>query len=117
MERMGKQPDPDKFPIEDWEFPFEVQQAISIHAFLPDRWDGASGSYMGKDWSPITELLNSFNVTEDRNQVIYFTKIIDRFHTTETNDRIEVESKKREQEQKLKAQRGVRTPNITKRNG
>ena len=33
MERMGKEPDPDKFPLEDWEFPLEVQQAIYIHAF------------------------------------------------------------------------------------
>ena len=117
MERMGKEPDPDKFPLEDWEFPLEVQQAISIHAFLQDKWDGASGSYMGKDWSPITELLNSFKIIEDRNQVIYFTKIVDRFHTNDTNDRIEVETKKREQERKFKAQRGVRTPNVAKRNG
>ena len=114
MERMGKEVDPDKMPLEDHRFPLEVQEAIAIHAFLPDRWDGASGSYMGKDWSPITELLDSFNVQENRNQVIYFTKIIDRFHTNELNEKVSTERKKQEQASKLKAQRGVKTPNIRK---
>mgnify|MGYP003657029893 CR=1 FL=1 len=48
MERLGREPDPAKAPLEKSHFPFEVQIAFFVHSLLPERWDGASGSYLGK---------------------------------------------------------------------
>ena len=43
---------------------------------LPDRWDGASGHYMGKDWSPLRDLLDIHKV-EDQKTVCFFLKHIE----------------------------------------
>ena len=110
MEAMGKEPDPNKMPLPDHMFPIEVQYALVMHNFLPDSWDGASGSYMGKDWAAITELLNSFNIYESRQEVVYFTKLIDRFHIQSLNDKISEDRKK--EERKSKARSGAKTPTI-----
>ena len=109
MEKMGKEIDPNKF-INDDQFPLEVQQALSLHTYLPDRWEGMSGSYLGKDWSALTELLNSYNV-EDRRTVIFFLKFIDNFKQNSVNDRLEKDRK--QQEAKTKAPIGT-TPHIKK---
>ena len=87
-------------PIEDEHFPIEVQQALSIHTFLPDVWDGSSGSYMGKNWAALTELLDSHNI-EDRRTVIFFLKFIDNFRQDAVNEKIRKERK--EHEAKIKA--------------
>ena len=62
-ERLGKEPDYNKLPMSEGSFPYEVQLAFFIHSLLPDRWDGMSGSYMGKDWSAIGTLLDIHNIT------------------------------------------------------
>jgi hypothetical protein len=100
MEKMGKEINPNKMPIEDDDLPLEVQQSLAIHSYLPDRWDGSSGSYMGKDWSALTELLDSYNI-EDRRTVIFFLKVIDNFKQNSVNESLEKDRKK--QEAKIKA--------------
>ena len=67
-EQLGQEPDPDEMPPELKDFPLEIQEAFLVHAMLPDRWDGASGSYMGKDWSPLSQLLDIQQV-EDKKTV------------------------------------------------
>lgn len=101
---MGKEINPNKMPIEDSNYPLEVQQALSIHTFLPDIWDGSSGSYMGKNWTAVTELLNSYEI-EDRKTVIFFLKFIDNFKQNAVNDK--VAKQRKEQEAKTKAPVGT----------
>ena len=78
-EALGKDPDLDRMPLEDGDFPFEVQMAFFIHDILPERWDGASGSYLGKDWSALHTLLDVYEV-EDRVTVILFLKYVDMYN-------------------------------------
>jgi hypothetical protein len=66
------------------DFPLEVQEAFVIHAMLPDRWDGASGSYMGKDWSPLNDLLSIQEVL-DKKTVCFFLKHIESANTININ--------------------------------
>ena len=73
MERLGREPDPNKAPVEEWHFPMEIQQAFNIHKLLSDKWEGMSGSYLGKDWTAVELLLNIFEV-EDKKEVILFLK-------------------------------------------
>ena len=82
--QMGQDPDPDEMPPEVGDFPLEIQEAFLIHAILPDRWDGASGSYMGKDWSPLMDLLNIYKV-EDKRTVAFFLKHIESSNTININ--------------------------------
>jgi hypothetical protein len=71
-------------PVDDSIFPFEVQQALFVHSLLPDRWDGMSGSYMGKDWAALQGLLDIYEI-EDKKSVAYFLKHIEAQNMTSVN--------------------------------
>ena len=81
-------------------FPIEVQLAFLVHSFLPERWDGMSGSYLGKDWSALESILNTYNI-EDRPQVTFFLKYIDVYNSQRINT--EIERKRKSQELKGQA--------------
>lgn len=93
-EKLGKEPDYDKIPMDDNNFPYEVQLALLVHSVLPDRWDGMSGSYLGKDWSALGTLLNIYDV-EDKKTVSFFLKSIDMLQTRSINDGLEKERKRK----------------------
>tara|TARA_B100000029_G_C17451519_1_gene915155 strand:+ start:540 stop:854 length:315 start_codon:yes stop_codon:yes gene_type:complete len=95
-EQLGQEPDPDEMPPELKDFPLEIQEAFLVHAMLPDRWDGASGSYMGKDWSPLSQLLDIQQV-EDKKTVTYFLKHVEGYHTININSEL-----KRKQDAKMR---------------
>ena len=83
-EQLGKEPNPDEMPPDMGDFPLEIQEAFIIHSMLPDRWDGMSGSYLGKDWSALESLLNIQGV-EDKKTVCYFLKNIEGYSTMSIN--------------------------------
>ena len=66
------------------DFPSEVQEAFLIHSCLPDRWDGMSGMFLGKDWSALGTLLDVFEV-EDRRTVVMMLKAIDDRNSNQIN--------------------------------
>ena len=72
-EQLGQEPDPSKMPLEASSFPQEVQVAFFMFDLLSDRWDGMSGTYLGKDHSNIDFLLNLYEI-DDKKDVIYFLK-------------------------------------------
>ncbi len=61
-------------PLEASAFPQEVQVAFFMFDLLPDRWDGNSGLYMGKDWAAANFLFDLYGV-EDRRDIVYFMKV------------------------------------------
>tara|TARA_X000001382_G_scaffold130150_1_gene124095 strand:- start:904 stop:1233 length:330 start_codon:yes stop_codon:yes gene_type:complete len=95
MERLGREPDPSKAPLELYHFPFEVQQAIFIHNLLPDRWDGMNGTYLGKDWSALDLLFKVHEVTHPKDLIIYL-KFVEYYNSKKINADAEKERKARE---------------------
>ena len=75
-------------PPDRSEFPQEVQEAFMVHDFLPDRWDGMSGTYLGKDYSALETVLNVFEVA-DKQQVILFLKHIEARNMNKVNKELE----------------------------
>ena len=73
-EQLGQMPDPDKMPLEISVFPDEVQVAFFMFNMLSDRWEGTSGTYMGKDWSHC-EYIFSLHEIEDPKIIMYFMKL------------------------------------------
>ena len=53
-------------PLESADFPVEVQVAFFVFGYLEDRWDGMSGSYLGKNWNNIEYLFKLFDIKEPR---------------------------------------------------
>ena len=94
-EALGKEPDLDRMPLEDGDFPFEVQKAFFVHELMPDIWDGASCSYFGKDWAALDVLLNAYSI-EDKSIVVFFLKYIELFNMNKQNDELEKERKRKE---------------------
>ena len=94
-ERLGKTPDENKMPIDDRDFPYEVQLAFLLHSVLPDRWDGSSGSYQGKDWSALGSLLDTYQI-DDKRTVTFFLKNVDVLTSNQINKEIEKKRKQRE---------------------
>jgi hypothetical protein len=84
-EQMGEDPDLDEMPTEISDYPLEVQESFLLHTFLPDRWDGASGTYMGKDWSALESLLRILKISDWKTSV-FFLKHIEAEHIVSTND-------------------------------
>lgn len=88
-------------PPERGDLPHEVQVAFLLHDLLPDRWDGMSGSYFGKDMSALGTLLDVYEV-EDKKTVVYFLKHIEAFNSESINKKLESERKTRERQAKAK---------------
>ena len=59
-----------------------------IHDFLSDRWEGMAGTYLGKDYSSISELFKIFEV-ENKKEDLYFIKLIESKNTKATNAELE----------------------------
>mgnify|MGYP003624513778 CR=1 FL=1 len=73
-EQLGEEPDPQKMPLELSDFPEEAQVAFFISGLLEDKWEGMSGSYMGKNWSN-TEYLFKLYEVEETKTVFYIMKM------------------------------------------
>ena len=91
------------------DYPMEVQVAFLLHDLLPDRWDGMSGSYLGKDYSSLAILLDTWEV-EDKQTCIYFIKHIEARNMDKLNKSIQ--RKQKANENKAKAKGGINSANI-----
>ena len=100
-DRLGKQPDPNKMPMDSGRFPYEVQLAFLIYELLPDRWEGMSGSYLGKEWGAIGALLDAYNI-EERQIIVFFIKAIDIINSKVINKRLDKDRKKRDKKSQAK---------------
>ena len=71
---MGQEPDPSRMPLDSSEFPEEVQVAFFMFSLLSDKWDGSSGSYMGKDWSQCSQLFEIYEI-DNKKDTLFFMKM------------------------------------------
>ena len=107
-EQLGEEPDPQKMPLTESDFPAEVQVAFFMFSLLSDNWEGMSGSYMGKDWSHCSQLFQIYGI-EDQKTTIYLMKLYERILM---NYRAEESEKRRKQEER-KAKSGGSGKNYT----
>lgn len=106
-EQLGKDPDPDQMPPTIEDYPPEVQVAFFIHQLLPDRWEGMSGYYMGKDMSALGTLLDVWEV-EDKKTTIFYLKYIESYQAKKINE----EAERKRKSQKTKGKGGIDSNNI-----
>ena len=80
-------------------YPEEVQVAFFVYSLLPDRWDGMSGTYLGKDWSPCDFFLNLHDI-EDKKVTVFFMKLIERITVRHSSEEADKRRKKEERKSK-----------------
>lgn len=77
-EMLGEAPVEENIPIEFEDFPLELQQAVLVYSLLRDEWDPMGGSYLGKSWTGLPEVLEINEVGfEDKKLVLRLINIID----------------------------------------
>lgn len=91
-EQLGQEPDPARMPVSLGIFPEEVQWAFIVFNHLPDRWEGTSGSYLGKDWAPIQFFLDLYEI-DDAKTVVFFISKIESLYSKNMADKLEKQRK------------------------
>jgi len=77
-EALGNEPDPDEVPVEIDDFPDLVQEAIGVYYKLRDEWDTFGGSYMGKSYVGLSEILDILEIEKrDRKYVLDWISLMD----------------------------------------
>ena len=85
-EQMGSEPIAEEIPADFSDFPWEVQTAINIFYILPDRFEGMSGTYMGKDFSILPYLFDEIYGIENKKQTMQFILLIGRIVSKQYSD-------------------------------
>jgi hypothetical protein len=95
---MGWEPDENQMPLDPSSLSIEVQQTLVLLNALPDNWDGMSGTWMGKDYSGLSAIMDIYEI-QDRKVVFEMLKLaeqeLSKFYT----------QKRKEQESLSKAKR------------
>lgn len=73
-EALGSEPDEDELPVELSDFPQEIQEVFNIYFLMSDVWDGASGSYQGKNTGIVFQLLDLYHI-DVQDRLVYLTFI------------------------------------------
>ncbi len=73
-EQMGWEPEVSKIPKDPSEFSLEVQHALIMFNALPDNWEGMSGSWMGKDYSGLMDIMDIYQV-DNKKDVFELLKV------------------------------------------
>ena len=75
-------------PMDLSDMPYEVQLAFFVYSYLPDRWEGMAGTYLGKDWSSIQEVFRVYEVPEQK-LVFSLCKHLERFSVEKAHEEAE----------------------------
>jgi hypothetical protein len=65
-EQMGWEPEEDRMPIDPSTLSLECQQTLVLLNALPDKWEGMSGSWMGKDYSGLSAIMDIYEIDDRR---------------------------------------------------
>jgi hypothetical protein len=74
-EQMGWEPREEEIPVDPGSLHFDVQNALVLFNILPDRIEGMSGTWLGKDFSCLEVFMNLYEM-ENRRDVLDFLFII-----------------------------------------
>jgi len=96
---MGVEPKEEDVPKDPSTFSLEAQQALIMLNVLPDKWEGMSGSWLGKEYAGLLDIMDLYQI-EDKKQVFELLKVCEdelgKFYA----------EKRKQQEQLSKAKKG-----------
>jgi len=65
-EQMGWEPKEEELPKDPAYLSYNIQCALVLYNALPDKWEGMSGSWMGKDYSGLMDIMNIYRIDNKR---------------------------------------------------
>jgi len=95
-EMLGTEPVDSDVPIEFQDLPNFVQSTFNIYTFLSDRWEGMSGTFMGKDYTIVFNLFEIFQIedTAEQQTMLRIMSIIDKIRSNIITKKYKQEIKK-----------------------
>lgn len=91
--QLESEPIDEEIPVDLEDLPSEVVEAWTVYSYLPDRIDSFAGTYLGKDISSISQLLELFSV-ESKELVFRIVMYFDRVETEAINSKLKNRPKK-----------------------
>jgi len=89
-EQMGWEPKEEELPQDGANLSLECQQALTILNALPDMWEGMNGTWLGKDYSGLSAVMDIYEV-ESRREVFELLKeaesIIGKYYAQQSKSR------------------------------
>ena len=73
-EQMGWEPKEEEVPKDPSHLSYNVQSALILYNALPDIWEGMSGTWMGKDYSGLMDIMNIYGF-DDKKEIFSLLKI------------------------------------------
>jgi len=87
---MGWEPKEEELPQDGTNLSLECQQALTILNALPDNWEGMNGTWLGKDYSGLSAVMDIYQV-ESRREVFELLKeaesILGTYYAQQTKSR------------------------------
>lgn len=87
---MGWEPKEEELPQDGANLSLECQQALTILNALPDNWEGMNGTWLGKDYSGLSAVMDIYEV-ESRREVFELLKeaesILGKYYAQQTKSR------------------------------
>jgi len=89
---LGNEPNTEEIPVEFDDLSILVQQALEIYYYLPDRWEGMSATFMGKDYSIVFELFTTYEIEHnvERRLLLRIMNIVDSIRSRIIRDKQQV---------------------------
>ena len=77
-EALGSEPVEEEIPVEQSDFPLEVQEAIDVYYRMRDEWDTMSGTYLGKSFAGFQDVLDIMDIPKgDRRWIMDWITVMD----------------------------------------
>jgi hypothetical protein len=73
-EQMGWEPRDEEMPKDPSHLSYNVQGALILYNALPDIWEGMSGTWMGKDYSGLMDIMDIYQL-ENKREVFELLKV------------------------------------------
>tara|TARA_B110000858_G_C17695615_1_gene423336 strand:- start:656 stop:934 length:279 start_codon:yes stop_codon:yes gene_type:complete len=89
-EQMGWEPKEEDLPQDGSNLSLECQQALTILNALPDNWEGMNGTWLGKDYSGLSAVMDIYEI-ESRREVFELLKeaesMLGKYYAQQTKSR------------------------------
>lgn len=76
-EQFRSEPILEEIPVDYSDLPEDCHNAISLYNILPDKFDGFSGIYFGKDFSGVGDIMDAINITDKYHTFLFLNIMID----------------------------------------
>ena len=73
-EQMGWEPRDEEIPKDPSYLSYNVQGALQLYNALPDIWEGMSGTWMGKDYSGLSDIMNIYQL-DNKKEIFTLLKV------------------------------------------